>query len=186
MKDRTTRQLAQNIALQDIAFYSASYIQHPESLSPGDPLLAIFESVVENKPEIDERGVKKDWNYLAYKARLWNYAKFCKTVDSRIRLDLFKGFQILRIVYILQWELCNVHYAELRQMIQLEKYELRVLRARTAKLWEVGGNNMQALQPFVSTYLSWFSKLVMIDGSILDDAFKDLEDIDAMLMERDD
>ncbi len=70
-------------------------------------------------------------------------------------------------------------------MLQLEKCELGVLRARTAELWEVGGTNMPTLQAFVSTHLSWFNKLVMMDGSILDDAFKESEDIDAMLMERD-
>ncbi len=45
---------------------------------------------------------------------------------------------------------------------------------------------MPALQVFVLTHPSWFSKLVMMDGTIMDDAFKELEDIDAMLMERDD
>ncbi len=102
MKDRTVKQSAQNIALQDIALCSASYIQQPELLLPDDLLLAIFESVVENEPEIDDRGVRKDWDYLTCKARPWDHAEFCKTVDSRIRLDLFKGFQILGIVYILR------------------------------------------------------------------------------------
>lgn len=45
---------------------------------------------------------------------------------------------------------------------------------------------MPALQAFVSTHPSWFSKLVMIDGSVMDDVFKKLEDMDAMLIERDD
>ncbi len=57
---------------------------------------------MKNKSKIDDRGVKKVWNYLAYKARLWDHAKFCKTIDLQIYLDLFKRFQILRIVYILQ------------------------------------------------------------------------------------
>ncbi len=69
-------------------------------------------------------------------------------------------------------------------MFQLEKYELEVLKARTAKFWEVRGKNIPALQAFVSTHLSWFSKLVMMDENIMDDAFKDLEDIYAMLIER--
>ena len=45
---------------------------------------------------------------------------------------------------------------------------------------------MPALQVFVSTYSSWFSKLVMMNESIIDDAFKELDDIDTLLMERDD
>ncbi len=56
----------------------------------------------------------------------------------------------------------------------------------TAELWEVGSKNMPALQAFVSTHPFWFSELVMIDGSIMDDAFKELEDINAMLKEEDD
>ncbi len=142
--------------------------------------------MVENEPEIDDRGVRKDWDYSACKARPWDNAKFCKTVDTRIRLDLFKGFQILGIVYILRWELCDIHHACLEQMLQLEKCEPEVFRARIAKLWEVGGKNMSALQTFVPTHPSWFSELVMMDGSIMDNAFKELENIDAILKERDD
>ncbi len=71
-------------------------------------------------------------------------------------------------------------------MLQLEKCKPEVLRARTAELWEVGGKNMPALQAFVSMHPSWFSELVMMDGNIMDDAFKELEDIDAMLNEGDD
>ena len=89
-------------------------MHNPELLSPGDPLLAIFETVVENEPEMDERGVRKDWDCSACKARPWDHAEFCRTVDSRIRLDLFKGFQILGIVYILGWELCDVYHACLK------------------------------------------------------------------------
>ncbi len=68
----------------------------------------------------------------------------------------------------------------------LKKCELGVLRAQIAELWEVGGINMPAVQALVSTHLSWFSKFVIMDGSILDDAFKELQDIDAILMEKDD
>ncbi len=71
-------------------------------------------------------------------------------------------------------------------MLPLEKCEPEVLRAWTVELWEVGGKNMPALQAFVSTYPSWFSELVMMDGRIMDDTFKALEDIDTILMEGDD
>ncbi len=142
--------------------------------------------MVENKPEMDDRRVRKDKDCSAYKARPCDHPEFCKTLDSRIRLDLFTGFQILGIVYILQWQLCDVHHACQGQMLQLEKCKPEVLRARTAKLWERGGKNMPALQAFVSTHLSWFSELVMMDGSIMDDAFNELKDIDAMLKEGDD
>ncbi len=71
-------------------------------------------------------------------------------------------------------------------MFPLEKCEPEVLRAWTTKLLEVGVKNIPALQAFVSTHPSWFNKFVMMDGSIMDDVFKELEDIDAMLKERDD
>ncbi len=71
-------------------------------------------------------------------------------------------------------------------MLQLEKCELGVLKVRTAKLWEVGGVNMPVLQAFISIYASWFSQLIIIDGSIIDDTFKKLGDIDAMLIEKND
>ncbi len=45
---------------------------------------------------------------------------------------------------------------------------------------------MPALQAFVSTHPSLFCELVMIDKSIMDDIFKELKAIDAILMERDD
>ena len=43
---------------------------------------------------------------------------------------------------------------------------------------------MPALQMFVLMHPSWLSKLVMIDGSIIDDAFKEMKDIDVMLIEK--
>ncbi len=55
-----------------------------------------------------------------------------------------------------------------------------------AELWELGDNNMPTLQVFVSTHQSLFNKLIIIDGSIMDDVFKKLKDINAILMERDD
>ncbi len=75
-----------------MTFRSMSYICHLELLSPDNLLLAIFKSVVENKPEIDDGGVRKDWHYLACKICPWDHAKFSKTFDSRIWLDLFKDF----------------------------------------------------------------------------------------------
>lgn len=44
---------------------------------------------------------------------------------------------------------------------------------------------MPALQAFISMHLSLYKKLVMIDGGIIDNVFKKLEDIDAMLIEKD-
>ena len=75
-------------------------------------------------------------------------------VISQIWLDLFKGFKILGIIYILGWELYDVYHTYLGQIVQLEKYQFRRLKARTAELWEVGGTNILALQVFVSTDLS--------------------------------
>ncbi len=67
----------------------------------------------------------------------------------------------------------------------MKQCEREMLRVQTAELWKVGDKNMPALQVFVSMYPSWFSELVMIDRSIMVDIFKELEDIDAMLMEGD-
>lgn len=44
--------------------------------------------------------------------------------------------------------------------------------------------NISTLQVFVLMYLSWFSKLIMIDGGIIDDTYKKFEDINTMLIER--
>ena len=38
---------------------------------------------------------------------------------------------------------------------------------------------------FVSMHLSWFSKFVIIDLGIIDDTFKKLEDMDTLLIKRD-
>ncbi len=78
MKDKTAKQSAQNIALQDIALRSASYIQQPELLSPDDPLLAIFESVVEIEPEMDDRRVRKDWDCSA-----WSHGRALQAEQSQ-------------------------------------------------------------------------------------------------------
>ncbi len=51
-------------------------------------------------------------------------------------------------------------------MLQLENYESELLRVWTAKLWEMRDKNMPALQAFLSTHSSWFTKLVIMDGSI--------------------
>ncbi len=45
---------------------------------------------------------------------------------------------------------------------------------------------MSALEVFVSIHPSTFSKFVMMDGSIMDDTFQELKDINAMLMKGDD
>ena len=44
---------------------------------------------------------------------------------------------------------------------------------------------MPALEIFISIYLSWISELVMIDGYMMNDAFKELEYIDPLLMDKD-
>lgn len=63
----------------------------------------------------------------------------------------------------------------------MKKCEPKVLRTRTTKLWEVGSANVPILQVFMSTHLLWFSELVIMDRSIIDDTFKELEEMDAML-----
>lgn len=48
---------------------------------------------------------------------LWNQKKFCKIVDLLIPIDLFKKFQILKIVYILSWDLYKKHHIQLEKML---------------------------------------------------------------------
>lgn len=43
---------------------------------------------------------------------------------------------------------------------------------------------MSILQTFVLMYLSWLSKLIMIDGGIIDDIVKEFKDINTILIER--
>ena len=51
---------------------------------------------------VDERKVNLDWDYAGCFGHPWSYEKFCKIVDSLVGVDLFKGVQILGIVYILE------------------------------------------------------------------------------------
>ena len=60
---------------------------------------------------VDKREVKLDWDCPGCFGHPWSHGKFCKIVDSLVGVDLFKGFQILRIVYILEWKLYKQHYA---------------------------------------------------------------------------
>lgn len=71
-----------------------------------------------------------------------------------------------------------------RVNIPIKKCEPGVLRVRTAKFEEVEDANVLILQAFVLMYLSWFSKLIMIDGGIIDDTVKEFKDINTMLIEK--
>lgn len=66
-------------------------------------------------------------------------------MDLRIGVDFFKGFQIRSIVYILQWDLCNVYHVWLDKMLQIESCEPAVLRAHIAELWEKASRSLTAL-----------------------------------------
>ncbi len=61
-----------------------------------------------------------------------------------------------------------------------------MLKVQIVKLWNMKSLNILSLQAFISMYLSWFSKLVIIDGNIMDDIFKELKNKDTMLIEKDD
>ena len=86
-------------------------------------------------------------------------------------VDLFKGFQILGNVYILEWELCKQHYARLRRMLQIEGCSHQILKARTAELWELGSGSLGVLQLFVALHSDWFRDDVIMDGSYINAAF---------------
>ena len=120
---------------------------------------------------IDERGVNLDWDCTGCFGHPWSHEKFCKTVDSPVGVDLFKGFQILGIVYILEWELCEQHHARLGRMLQMEGCSHRILKARTAKLWELGSGSLGALQSFMALHLDWFRDIIIIDGSYINAVF---------------
>ena len=120
---------------------------------------------------VDERGVNLDWDCAGCFGHPWSHEKFCKTVDSPVGVDLFKGFQILGIVYILEWELCEQHHARLGRMLQMEGCSHRILKARTAKLWELGSGSLGALQSFVASHSAWFRDVVIMDGSYINAAF---------------
>ena len=70
-------------------------------------------------------------------------------------------------------------------MLQLEKCKSAVLKVQTTELWEVEGINMPTLQVFVSMYPTLFNEFVIIDETIMDDVFKKLDDINAILIKRD-
>ena len=120
---------------------------------------------------VDERGVNLDWDCAGCFGHPWSHEKFCKTVDSPVGVDLFKGFQILGIVYILEWELCKQHHARLRQMLQMEEYSQRIFKARKGELWELGSRMLGALQLFVASHPAWFRDVVIMDRSYINAAF---------------
>ena len=121
---------------------------------------------------IDQRGVNTDWNCEGYVGSAWNHAIFCKTVDSLASNDLLKGFQILGIVYILDWALCPIHHARLGKMLQMVPCSHVILKARTATLWKQRNESLIALQEFVATHPSWFVDNIMIDKTSLDGAWE--------------
>ena len=114
---------------------------------------------------IDQRGVNTDWNCEGCVGSAWNHAIFCKTVDSLAPNNLFKGFQILGIVYILDWALYPIHHTCLGKMLQMIPYPHATLKDRTTTLWKQGNGSLMALQEFVATHLLWFADYIMIDGT---------------------
>ena len=47
----------------------------------------------------------------------------------------------------------------------------RILKARTAELWELGSGSLGALQLFVALHSDWFRDVVIIDESYINAAF---------------
>ena len=86
--------------------------------------------------------------------------------------DLFKGFQILGIVYIFDWALCPIHHAGLVKMLQMVPYPHATLKNRTATLWKQENGSLMVLQEFVATHLLWFADYIMMDGISLDGAWE--------------
>lgn len=67
-----------------------------------EDILLNFENFINKESEVDIRGVRIDLNYKNYEKHLWEYEDFCKIVDLQNQTDLFKRFQKIDIVYILQ------------------------------------------------------------------------------------
>ena len=121
---------------------------------------------------INQRGVNTNWNCEDCIGNAWNYAIFCKTVDSLAPNNLFQGFQILGILYILDWALCPIHHACLGKMLQMVPCPHATLKDRTATFWKQGNGSLMALQKFVVTHPSWFADYIMIDGTLLNRAWE--------------
>ena len=56
-------------------------------------------------------------------------------------------------------------------MLQMEGCSHRILKARTAELWELGSGSLGALQSFVALHSDWFHDVVIIDGGYINAAF---------------
>ena len=54
---------------------------------------------------VDKSRVNLNCDCASYFGHLWSYKKFCKKVNLPMNVYLFKLFQILEIVYILEWKL---------------------------------------------------------------------------------
>ena len=121
---------------------------------------------------IDQRGVNTNWNCEGCVKSAWNHAIFCKTVDFLAPNNLFKGFQILGIVYILDWPLCLIQHTCLGKMLQMVPCPHVTLKVRTATLWKQGNGSLMALHEFVATHTSWFVDYIMMDKILLDGAWE--------------
>ena len=86
--------------------------------------------------------------------------------------NLFKGFQILGIVYILDWALRPIYHGRLEKILQMVPYPHATLKDRTATLWKQENGSLMALQEFVATHPSWFADYIMMDGTSLDPAWE--------------
>ena len=56
-------------------------------------------------------------------------------------------------------------------MLQMEGCSHQILKARTAKVWELESRSLGALQLFVALHSNWFRDIVIIDGSYINAAF---------------
>ena len=117
---------------------------------------------------INQKGVNIDWNCKGCVRSAWNHTIFCKIVDSLASNDLFTGFQILGIVYILDWALCSIHHARPEKMLQMIPCPHATLKVRTATIWKQGNGSLMAPQEFVVTHPSWFIDYIMMNGNSLD------------------
>ena len=121
---------------------------------------------------IDQGGVNTHWNCEGCVGSAWNHVMFCKTLDFSAPNDLFKGFQILGFVYILDWALCPIHHVCFKKMLQMVLCPHATLKVRTAILWKQGNGSLIAIQEFVATHPLWFVDYIMMDGTLLDGAWE--------------
>lgn len=82
-------------------FFQGLVLRYPPPLPP---TIRVAPTTVRPAVVADERAMKIDWRCQSFvSGHPWNHARFCKIVDSRVPMDLSKGFSDLGDRYILDY-----------------------------------------------------------------------------------